>query len=63
MIAIFTDSFPTRAFRRATELLARSLPVHNFSYDGEHLYLSQWYKHRLLKLDSSYGLADTDQHK
>src|SRR6266480_1285885 len=35
MIAIFTDSFPTRAFRRATELLARSLPVHNFSYDGE----------------------------
>jgi hypothetical protein len=23
------------------------------SYDGEHLYLSQWYKHRLLKLDRS----------
>src|SRR5207237_2672111 len=23
------------------------------SYDGEHLYLSQWYKHRLLKLDAS----------
>lgn len=23
------------------------------SYDGEHLYLSQWYKHRLLKLDES----------
>lgn len=22
------------------------------SYDGEHLYLSQWYKHRILKLDS-----------
>ncbi|HEX4629345.1 MAG TPA: hypothetical protein VH188_00125 [Chthoniobacterales bacterium] len=21
------------------------------SYDGEHLYLSQWYKHRILKLD------------
>ena len=23
------------------------------SYDGEHLYLSQWYKHRILKLDKS----------
>lgn len=23
------------------------------SYDGEHLYLSQWYKHRILKLDAS----------
>ena len=23
------------------------------SFDGEHLYLSQWYKHRILKLDSS----------
>jgi len=23
------------------------------SYDGEHLYLSQWYKHRILKLDPS----------
>src|SRR5438874_947661 len=23
------------------------------SYDGEHLYLSQWYKHRILKLDVS----------
>jgi hypothetical protein len=23
------------------------------SYDGEHLYLSQWYKHRILQLDAS----------
>jgi hypothetical protein len=23
------------------------------SFDGEHLYLSQWYKHRILKLDSN----------
>ncbi len=23
------------------------------SYDGDHLYLSQWYKHRILKLDAS----------
>ncbi|PYK10466.1 MAG: hypothetical protein DME65_09950 [Verrucomicrobia bacterium] len=23
------------------------------SYDGEHLYLSQWYKHRILKLDTN----------
>ena len=22
------------------------------SFDGEHLYLSQWYKHRILKLDA-----------
>jgi hypothetical protein len=26
------------------------------SYDGKHLYLSQWYKHRILKLDSNGGV-------
>jgi hypothetical protein len=26
------------------------------SYDGEHLYLSQWYNHRILKLDSGGGI-------
>jgi hypothetical protein len=27
------------------------------SFDGEHLYLSQWYKHRILKLDASGNLT------
>ena len=27
------------------------------SYDGEHLYLSQWYKHRMLKLDASGNIV------
>jgi hypothetical protein len=26
------------------------------SYDGDHLYLSQWYKHRILKLDANGNL-------
>jgi hypothetical protein len=26
------------------------------SYDGSHLYLSQWYKHRILKLDASANI-------
>jgi hypothetical protein len=26
------------------------------SYDGKHLYLSQWYKHRILKLDADGGI-------
>lgn len=26
------------------------------SYDGDHLYLSQWYKHRILKLDASENI-------
>jgi hypothetical protein len=27
------------------------------SYDGEHLYLSQWYKHRILKLDADGNIG------
>lgn len=27
------------------------------SYDGENLYLSQWYKHRILKLDATGNIA------
>jgi hypothetical protein len=27
------------------------------SYDGEHLHLSQWYKHRILKLDASGNIT------
>jgi hypothetical protein len=29
------------------------------SYDGDHLYLSQWYKHRILKLDASGNILRT----
>ena len=29
------------------------------SYDGSHVYLSQWYKHRILKLDRSGNILET----
>jgi hypothetical protein len=29
------------------------------SYDGNHVYLSQWYKHRILKLDESGNILET----
>ena len=29
------------------------------SHDGEHLYLSQWYKHRVLQLDADGGIVRT----
>jgi hypothetical protein len=29
------------------------------SYDGSHVYLSQWYKHRILKLDGSGNILET----
>ena len=29
------------------------------SYDGRHVYVSQWYKHRILKLDSSGNILET----
>jgi outer membrane protein assembly factor BamB len=29
------------------------------SYDGQHVYLSQWYKHRVLKLDASGNILRT----
>jgi hypothetical protein len=29
------------------------------SYDGDHLYLSQWYKHRILKLDAAGNILRT----
>ena len=29
------------------------------SYDGSHLYLSQWYKHRILKLDERGNILET----
>ncbi|MFY9984369.1 MAG: hypothetical protein WAK31_06395 [Chthoniobacterales bacterium] len=29
------------------------------SYDGSHVYLSQWYKHRILKLDPSGSILET----
>jgi len=29
------------------------------SYDGNHVYMSQWYKHRILKLDESGNILET----
>ena len=46
----FTKSFPYPEFTGSY-----------LSFDGEHLYLSQWYKGRILKLDSRGQVMDTIQ--
>lgn len=38
-------------FSDADRIACPDLTGSYLSYDGEHLYLSQWYKHRILKLD------------
>ena len=52
MIVTFGDIFPGRDSRKQNGSLARTLLGSYLSYDGQHLYLSQWYKHRILKLDA-----------
>ena len=41
-----------RGFSDADRIACPDLTGSYLSYDGEHLYLSQWYKHRILKLDA-----------
>src|SRR2546421_573863 len=38
-------------FSQTERIACPELTGSYLSYDGEHLYLSQWYKHRILKLD------------
>lgn len=41
-----------RGFSETARIACPDLTGSYLSYDGEHLYLSQWYKHRILKLDA-----------
>jgi hypothetical protein len=41
-----------RGFSKTDRIACPDLTGSYLSYDGEHLYLSQWYKHRILKLDA-----------
>lgn len=41
-----------QGFSQADRIACPDFTGSYLSYDGEHLYLSQWYKHRILKLDT-----------
>ena len=42
-----------KRFSEAERIACPEFTGSYLSYDGEHLYLSQWYKHRILKLDAA----------
>jgi hypothetical protein len=42
---------PNAGFSNTDRIACPEFTGSYLSYDGEHLYLSQWYKHRILKLD------------
>jgi hypothetical protein len=44
---------PNVGFPEADRIACPEFTGSYLSYDGKHLYLSQWYKHRILKLDAS----------
>jgi hypothetical protein len=44
---------PDVGFSEADKIACPEFTGSYLSYDGENLYLSQWYKHRILKLDAS----------
>ena len=43
---------PTVGFSEEDKIACPEFTGSYLSYDGKHLYLSQWYKHRILKLDA-----------
>jgi hypothetical protein len=45
--------FPGTGFSETDRIACPDFTGSYLSYDGDHLYLSQWYKHRILKLDAS----------
>ena len=47
---------PGRGFSERERIACPEFTGSYLSYDGEHLYLSQWYKHRILKLDDDGGI-------
>jgi hypothetical protein len=44
--------FPGKGFSETERIACPDFTGSYLSCDGEHLYLSQWYKHRILKLDA-----------
>jgi hypothetical protein len=44
---------PGKGFSETERIACPEFTGSYLSYDSEHLYLSQWYKHRILKLDAS----------
>ena len=44
---------PESGFSETDRIACPEFTGSYLSYDGDHLYLSQWYKHRILKLDAS----------
>ena len=48
---------PGSGFARTDRIACPELTGSYLSCDGEHLYLSQWYKHRILQLDGSGNIV------
>ena len=46
---------PGRGFNERERIACPEFTGSYLSYDGEHLYLSQWYKHRILQLGANGG--------
>jgi hypothetical protein len=44
---------PAKGFSETERIACPEFTGSYLSFDGDHLYLSQWYKHRILKLDAS----------
>ena len=44
---------PETGFSEQDKIACSEFTGSYLSYDGDHLYLSQWYKHRILKLDAN----------
>jgi len=47
---------PKAGFSETDRIACPEFTGSYLSYDAEHLYLSQWYKHRILKLDANGGI-------
>jgi hypothetical protein len=47
-----------RGFSEADRIACPEFTGSYLSYDGSHVYLSQWYKHRILKLDGSGNILE-----
>ena len=48
-----------RGFSESDRVACPEFTGSYLSYDGQHLYLSQWYKHRVLKLDAIGNILRT----
>jgi len=48
---------PDVGFSEANKIACPEFTGSYLSYDGENLYLSQWYKHRILKLDANGNIV------